>query len=183
MIDRESQSALLLGYAGTGKSLVLDRVLRSLAQEALSKARATATAGGKRKRQKKNDSGVENGGAGSCRSTAPGENVPSPLPPRHQQQERQQQGEQQQGHTQPFRVVHLNGAAQVDDGVAMREIVQQLGITGAASQGSVYNRSDRRCSDYVFDYFETKERDGSLFFNSRVHWGLKSKNRIRYGNK
>lgn len=144
MIDRESQSALLLGYTGTGKSLVLDRVLRSLGQEALSKARAAAGAGGgKRKRQKKDASGVEGEGGRDGKgthshgsTTAPGENGSSPQlpPPPHQQQQQQKQ---------PFRAVYLNGAAQADDGVAMREIVQQLGVTGSASQGSVYNRSDR----------------------------------------
>ncbi|CAN0584806.1 unnamed protein product, partial [Ectocarpus sp. 12 AP-2014] len=45
---------------------------------------------------------------------------------------------QQQQQRQTFRAVYLNGAAQENDGVAMREIVQQLGITGAATQGSVY---------------------------------------------
>lgn len=34
MLEGESQSALLLGYKGSGKSLVLDRVLRSLGEEA-----------------------------------------------------------------------------------------------------------------------------------------------------
>lgn len=125
MIDRESQSALLLGYNGTGKSLVLDRVLRSLAQEALSRARAAAAAGGgKRKRHKKDASGAEG---------ERGQEASSAAPSRHQQQEEKQ----------PFRAVYLNGAAQADDGVAMREIVQQLGITGAATQGSIYNRSDQ----------------------------------------
>lgn len=38
----------------------------------------------------------------------------------------------------PFRVVYLNGLAQTDDEVAMREVVQQLGITGP--QGSAYSR-------------------------------------------
>ncbi|CAN0312486.1 unnamed protein product, partial [Ectocarpus sp. 13 AM-2016] len=76
IFDRQSQSALLLGNTGTGKSLVLDS------------------------------------------------------------QQRQQQQQQQQRQT--FRAVYLNGAAQENDGVAMREIVQQLGITGAATQGSVY---------------------------------------------
>lgn len=132
MIDRESQSALLLGYTGTGKSLVLDRVLRSLAQEAHSKAGAAAAAGGgKRKRQKKDSSGAGAEGEGGGQ----GGSAPLPPPTRHQQQEQQRK--------QPFRAVYLNGAAQADDGVAMREIVQQLGITGAASQGSIYNRSDQ----------------------------------------
>jgi len=131
-MDRESQSALLLGYAGTGKSLVLDRVLRSLAQEAISKGRgaaAVAAAGrgsGKRKRQKEDAPTGEEAKGGEV----------SPLPPPHRRQNEQQQQQQ----AQPFRAVYLNGAAQVDDGVAMREIVQQLGITGSASQGSVYNR-------------------------------------------
>ncbi|CAN0136999.1 unnamed protein product, partial [Ectocarpus sp. 4 AP-2014] len=55
IFDRQSQSALLLGNTGTGKSLVLDSVLRSLAQEASSPAKAkgataAASAGhGKRK--------------------------------------------------------------------------------------------------------------------------------------
>lgn len=139
MIDRESQSALLLGYTGTGKSLVLDRVLRSLAQEALSRARAAAAAGGgKRKRHKKDASGAEGEG---------GQETSSPPSSRHQQQERQQQQEEKQ----PFRAVYLNGAAQADDGVAMREIVQQLGITGAASQGSIYNRSDRPAAQHDID--------------------------------
>lgn len=32
--------------------------------------------------------------------------------------------------TIPFRAVYLNGLVQTDDGIAMREVVQQLGITG-----------------------------------------------------
>lgn len=150
VIDRESQSALLLGYAGTGKSLVLDRVLRSLAQEALSEAAraaaAAAAGGGKRKRRKKDGSGVDGdgaqeGGAESRGPPAPLEEIASPPPPpRHQPEERQQRRRQEEQQKQPFRAVYLNGAAQADDGVAMREIVQQLGITGAASQGSIYNR-------------------------------------------
>eukprot|EP00903_Cladosiphon_okamuranus_P007077 g6877.t1 len=132
VIDRESQSALLLGYTGTGKSLVLERVLRSLAEEAHSKARAAATAGGgNRKRHKKNSSGGVDGEGGGQEVPAPLPPPPPPPPPPHQQQEEQRK--------QPFRAVYLNGAAQVDDGVAMREIVQQLGITGSASQGSIYN--------------------------------------------
>lgn len=38
----------------------------------------------------------------------------------------------------PFRAVYLNGMAQTDDGLAMREAVQQLGVTG--TQGSNYSR-------------------------------------------
>ncbi|CAN0553953.1 unnamed protein product, partial [Ectocarpus sp. 12 AP-2014] len=94
IFDRQSQSALLLGNTGTGKSLVLDSVLRSLAQEASSLAKAKGE-------------GEGTGGAGD---------------------------------RQTFRAVYLNGAAQENDGVAMREIVQQLVITGAAPQGSVYTR-------------------------------------------
>ena len=30
----------------------------------------------------------------------------------------------------PFRAVYLNGTVQTDDGLAMREVVQQLGVTG-----------------------------------------------------
>ncbi|CAB1101080.1 unnamed protein product [Ectocarpus sp. CCAP 1310/34] len=130
IFDRQSQSALLLGNTGTGKSLVLDSVLRSLAQEAssLEKAKgATAAASaeqGKRKRQKKNFSAEEE------------EEEEEEEQEERRQQHKQQQQQQQQ--RQPFRAVYLNGAAQENDGVAMREIVQQLGITGAATQGSVY---------------------------------------------
>eukprot|EP00752_Nemacystus_decipiens_P011241 g9990.t1 len=128
VIDRESQSALLLGDTGSGKSLVLDRVLRSLAQEALSSARTAAAGGGKRKRHKKDASGAGGEGGREASSPPPPTTTPPPTPS-HQQHEDKQ----------PFRAVYLNGAAQADDGVAMREIVQQLGITAAASQGSIYN--------------------------------------------
>ncbi|CAM9557915.1 unnamed protein product [Scytosiphon promiscuus] len=123
IFDGESQSALLLGSTGTGKSLVLDRVLRSLAQEVASKATAT-TGRGKRKRQK--ETAEERGGREAEAKAGATER-------------RQQQRRHQHQRKQPFRAVYLNGAAQVDDGVAMREIVQQLGITGAATQGSIYN--------------------------------------------
>ncbi|CBJ33071.1 conserved unknown protein [Ectocarpus siliculosus] len=96
IFDRQSQSALLLGNTGTGKSLVLDSVLRSLAQEASSLAKAkgataAASAGhGKRKRQKKNSpaagegggtggsggvSSVEGGSAGQPASSSPHRNL------------------------------------------------------------------------------------------------------------
>ncbi|CAN0514223.1 unnamed protein product [Laminaria digitata] len=83
--DGESQSALLLGGTGSGKSLLLDRVLRSLAHEAADRGASPLT----------------------------------PPPP-------------------PFRVVYLNGLAQTDDAVAMKEVVQQLGVTG--TQGAAYSR-------------------------------------------
>lgn len=179
IFDGESQSTLLLGAKGTGKSLVLDRVLRSLAQEVASQAAAKAAGHGKRKRQK--ESAEESGGkkagraaggsGGSGTAAAAEENAPSsggdeghqrPLSPLPQpeeagpeedtgKEERPQHRERKQKEEkQAFRAVYLNGAAQVDDGVAMREIVQQLGITGAATQGSIYNRSGQTLISLLF---------------------------------
>ncbi|CAM9303788.1 unnamed protein product, partial [Hapterophycus canaliculatus] len=177
ILDGESQSALLLGSTGTGKSLVLDRVLRSLAQEVASSTKATA---GRGKRKRLKESAGERGGqkangeaggtgasasvgagAGAAARTAEaGESAPSSGSGEEEEEEeeaeeeheeheepeekawgerRQQKRHHQHQPKQPFRAVYLNGTAQVDDGVAMREIVQQLGITGAATQGSIYN--------------------------------------------
>lgn len=38
----------------------------------------------------------------------------------------------------PFRAVYLNGMAQTDDSLAMREVVQQLSVTG--TQRAMYSR-------------------------------------------
>lgn len=60
VIDHESQSALLLGYTGSGKSLVLDRVLRCLAEEAVILAQGRRKGKGK-KRSATPDSAVRQG--------------------------------------------------------------------------------------------------------------------------
>lgn len=49
VIDHESQSALLLGYTGSGKSLVLDRVLRALAEETVTLAQGRRRGKGKKR--------------------------------------------------------------------------------------------------------------------------------------
>lgn len=150
VFDGESQSALLLGGTGSGKSLLLDRVLRSLAHEAadrggsasglssgLSPGLSSGLSSGsglgeKRKRWGGGEcDGVEEGQGGDgsavsppCSEGATGteKEQASPLTPP----------------PPPFRVVYLNGLAQTDDAVAMKEVVQQLGVTG--TQGAAYSR-------------------------------------------
>lgn len=84
---------------------MLDRVLRSLAEEA---ELSGGGGGGKGKRRK--SMGDQEGFAGA---SGGGQGLSRP----------------------PFRAVYLNGAAQTDDGVAMREIVHQLGVTGTQRDG------------------------------------------------
>lgn len=109
VFDGESQSALLLGYTASGKSLVLDRVLRSLAEEA-----EEAQMRKKRKRQKDAEEGL--GGSASASGGSGSGQEPRP----------------------PFQAVYLNGMAQANDGMAMREIAEQLGVT--ATRGGAYSR-------------------------------------------
>lgn len=161
MFEGESQSALLLGDTGSGKSLVLDRVLRSLAQEAADKGRSRSGSrsrsasglvlgsgvrvglGGKRKRREGGEGGEEQGEGGSS-SSPPGlgdvsnAEQASSMPPPPSPTTAATARTSTKAPPLPFRVVYLNGMAQTNDAVAMREVVQQLGVTG--TQGAAYSR-------------------------------------------
>lgn len=88
---------------------MLDRVLRSLAEEAELSGGGGGAGRGKRRKSVGDQEGFEGVGC----SIATGQGLSRP----------------------PFRAVYLNGAAQTDDGVAMREVVHQLGVTGTQRDG------------------------------------------------